>query len=45
MHTQRPVENYQVQLNVISIRPNNPYVTFDKFMLNQPRDTQLQELK
>lgn len=42
---QRPKENYEVQLSLITMKMNSPDVTADKFVLKQPPDTQLQELK
>jgi len=34
-----------VQLTLVSMRMNTPDVTAEKFVLEQPRDTQLQVLK
>ena len=42
---QRPKDNYEVQLTVVNIRMNSPDVTADKFVLKQPPDFQVQELK
>jgi len=42
---QRPRDNYEVQLTLVSMRMNTPDVTAEKFVLEQPRDTQLQVLK
>jgi hypothetical protein len=42
---QRPKENYEVQLSVVSMKFNTPEVTAAKFVLEQPPDTQLQEVK
>ena len=42
---QRPKENYEVQLSVVNMRINTPDVTDDKFVLKQPPDYQVQELK
>lgn len=42
---QRPKENYEVQLSVVNMRINTPDVTEDKFVLKQPPDYQVQELK
>ena len=41
----RPQENYEVQLNVISMKMNTSDVTPDKFILDQPPGTQLQEVR
>jgi hypothetical protein len=41
----RPMENYQVQLNLVSIKVNTPDVTDEKFVLEQPVGYQLQILK
>jgi hypothetical protein len=42
---QRPKDNYEVQLSVVTMRINSPDVTADKFILKQPPDFQVQELK
>jgi Domain of unknown function (DUF4292) len=42
---QRPKDNYEVQLSVVSMKINSPEVTADKFVLKQPADFQVQELK
>jgi Domain of unknown function (DUF4292) len=42
---QRPRDNYEVQLSVVSIKINTPEVTDEKFVLKQPVDAQVQELK
>lgn len=42
---QRPKENYEVQLGLITMKMNSADVTPDKFLLKQPPDTQLQEVK
>jgi len=42
---QRPKDNYEVQLSLVSMRINTSDVTAEKFLLEQPPDTQLQELK
>jgi hypothetical protein len=42
---QRPADNYEVQLSLVSMKFNTPDVTAEKFILDQPRDTQLEELK
>jgi hypothetical protein len=41
----RPQDNYEVQLNVSSLRLNAAEVTADKFVLAQPAGTELQRLK
>ena len=40
----RPQDHYEVMLNVISLRENPADVTPDKFILNQPPGTDLQQL-
>jgi len=42
---QRPRDNYEVQLTVDSMKINSPDVTPAKFVLQQPSDFQVQELK
>jgi len=42
---QRPKDNYEVQLSVVSMRINSPEVNDEKFVLKQPPDVQVQELK
>jgi hypothetical protein len=42
---QRPKDNYEVQLSVVTLKINSPDVTDDKFVLKQPTDYQVQELK
>jgi hypothetical protein len=42
---QRPKDNYEVQLSVEMMKINSPDVTDAKFMLEQPADYQVQELK
>jgi len=42
---QRPKDNYEVQLSLVTMRINPPDVTEDKFVLKQPPDFQLRELK
>ena len=42
---QRPKENYEVQLSLVTMKMNSPDVTAEKFALKQPPDTQLQEVK
>lgn len=42
---QRPKDNCEVQLSVVSMKVNTPDVTTGKFILEQPPDTQLQRLK
>lgn len=42
---QRPKDNYEVQLSVETMKINSPDVTPAKFMLEQPPDYQVQELK
>jgi hypothetical protein len=42
---QRPKDNYEVQLSVVSMKINTPEVTDDKFILKQPPDYQVRELK
>jgi hypothetical protein len=45
MTFQRPQERYQVQLNVLSMQMNPASVTPDRFILEQPPGTRLEELK
>lgn len=45
MDIQRPKENYEVQLSVLSMKINSPDVSPAKFVLEQPPGTQLRELK
>jgi hypothetical protein len=42
---QRPKDNYEVQLAVVSMMMNSPDVTPAKFVLEQPSDAQVQILK
>lgn len=42
---QRPKDNYEVQLSVVSMKVNTADVTAEKFLLKQPPDTQLQRLR
>jgi hypothetical protein len=42
---QRLKDNYEVQLSVLSMNMNTPDVTAERFVLAQPPDTQLQELR
>lgn len=42
---QRPKENYEVQLNVRNMRINTADITDEKFVLKQPPEYQVQELK
>jgi len=42
---QRPKDNYEVRLSVVSMKVNTPDTTAEKFVLEQPPDTQLQRLK
>lgn len=42
---QRPKENYEVQLRVVTMRINSPDVTREKFILKPSPDVQVQELK
>ncbi len=42
---QRPKDNYEVQLSIETMRINSPEVTAAKFMLAQPPDFQVEELK
>lgn len=42
---QLPKDNYEVQLSVTSLAVNDPEVTAAKFVLQQPPDTHLEELK
>jgi hypothetical protein len=42
---QRPKDNYEVQLSVENMKTNSPDVTAAKFLLEQPADFQVQELK
>jgi hypothetical protein len=41
----RPQENFEVQLSVTSMAMNSPNVTPEKFVLDQPTGTQLQQLQ
>jgi len=41
----RPGDNYEVQLNVTTLRINAPDVTPEKFVLTQPPGSELQQLK
>ena len=41
---QRPQDNYEVQLTVGTMDMNGPQVTPEKFVLNQPEGTDLQQL-
>lgn len=41
----RPADNYEVQLNVTTLRINSPDVTPEKFLLTQPPGSELQQLK
>lgn len=41
----RPQENYEVQLNVINMKMNPPNVTSERFVLDQPPGTELQEVR
>ena len=41
---QRPFDNYEVQLSVISIDMNGTQAAPEKFLLNQPAGTELQQL-
>ena len=42
---QRPKENYEVQLSVVTLQLNSPDLTAAKFSLPQPPDTRLKVLK
>ena len=42
---QRPQDNYQVQLNLVSIRVNGTDVSEEKFVLQQPTDAQVQTMR
>jgi len=42
---QRPKDNYEVQLSVVTMRINSPDVTAEKFILKPSADMQVQELK
>src|SRR5579871_840839 len=42
---QRPEENYKMQLNIVSAKFNQPGVTADKFVLEQPSGTELKIVK
>ena len=42
---QRPKDNYEVQLNLTSMKFNTSDVTAQKFILERPPDSELQELK
>lgn len=42
---QRPKDNYEVQLSIETMRINSPEVTAAKFMLEQPPDYHVEELK
>jgi hypothetical protein len=41
----RPQENYEVELNVISMKMNPPNVAADRFVLEQPQGTELHVLR
>jgi hypothetical protein len=41
----RPQENYEVQLSVVNLSVNAADVTPEKFVLNQPADAELKQLK
>lgn len=41
----RPQENYEVQLSVVNLSVNAADVTPEKFILNQPADAELKQLK
>jgi hypothetical protein len=41
----RPKENYEVQLSVVNMSANAADVTPEKFVLNQPADAELKQLK
>src|SRR5579872_2087118 len=40
----RPQDHYEVVLNVLNLKVNSPDVTAERFILNQPPGTELQEL-
>lgn len=42
---QRPKDNYEVQLSVVSMKINTADLTSDKFVLKQPPDYEVRELK
>jgi len=42
---QRPEDNYEVELSITSMEVNTPQVTSEKFLLNQPPGTELEQLK
>jgi hypothetical protein len=42
---QRPKDNYEVQLSVITMKINSPDVTPEKFVLEQPPDDEVEVLK
>ena len=41
---QRPEDGYEVSLSVVALKINTPDVTAEKFVLNQPPGTQLQQV-
>ena len=42
---ERPSDNYEVQLSVTGLDVNTPQVTPDKFVLNEPPGTDMEQLK
>ena len=42
---QRPKDNYEVQLSVLSMRMNTPDITAQKFILDRPPNSELQSLR
>jgi hypothetical protein len=42
---QRPLDGYEVSLSVVEMKINGEALTPDKFVLNQPPGSQLQQLK
>jgi outer membrane lipoprotein-sorting protein len=45
MDIQRPQDGYELNLSIITMKINTPDVTAQKFVLNQPPNTQLKEMK
>ncbi len=42
---QRPIDGYELTLSILDMKINTPDVTADKFVLNQPPNTQLKVMK
>jgi outer membrane lipoprotein-sorting protein len=45
IHIQRPKDNYEVQLSVVTLKVNPPVVTPEKFVLMPPEGAKIEELK